>query len=208
MTNTHGLFGPIGAPIKDNRPIRNGSCENLFVFSPIIYTGRVELARLLINGGKSHWPEAEYWLREAAERNPEKEPCRVELARLLIRIGEQYWPEAEEWLRAVIALHPENGHSHNELARLLTRTGRRSLGIALLEQFQRRYPGNAAVTSNLEQLVNGIAISATEDAHEDHAAVSPSGASTGAVAPKEKSSLTSLGAVGASAGLHGSPSGH
>lgn len=34
--------------------------------------GRVELARLLINGGKSHWPEAEYWLREAAERNPEK----------------------------------------------------------------------------------------------------------------------------------------
>ena len=148
--------------------------------------GRVELARLLINGGKSHWPEAEYWLREAAERNPEKEPCRVELARLLIRIGEQYWPEAEEWLRAVIALHPENGHSHNELARLLTRTGRRSLGIALLEQFQRRYPGNAAVTSNLEQLVNGIAISATEDAHEDHAAVSPSGAATGAVAPERK----------------------
>lgn len=55
-----------------------------------------------------------------------------------------------------------------------------------MEQFQRRYPGNAAVTSNLEQLVNGIAISATEDAHEDHAAVSPSGAATGAVAPERK----------------------
>ncbi len=134
---------------------------------------RVELARLLIDLGRPHWPEAEHWLREAVARNPDKEPCRVELARLLIRSGQPFWQEAEQWLRAVIERHPDNGHSHNELARLLAQTGRREMGMTLLQKFLESYPGDAPVNRSLAQLINGTAISVTASAEENHIAAAP-----------------------------------
>ena len=48
---------------------------------------RVELARLLIGREEDHWEEAEHWLRQAMERNPEGGHSRVVMARLLVRRG-------------------------------------------------------------------------------------------------------------------------
>ena len=88
---------------------------------PNNHASRVELARLLVGRGDSHWDEAEEWLREAINRNPDGQYARVELARLLIGRGELHWDEAEQWLREVVE-HPEE-HAKVELARLLIRRG-------------------------------------------------------------------------------------
>jgi predicted Zn-dependent protease len=81
----------------------------------------VELARLLIEKGSEHWPEAEHLLRETADRHPTHLHSRVELARLLISKGRDYWQEAEDWLRKTAKIDLSHTYSRLHLARLLIR---------------------------------------------------------------------------------------
>ncbi|MDI9335732.1 MAG: hypothetical protein QM520_01685, partial [Gammaproteobacteria bacterium] len=116
---------------------------------------RVELARILMRLGEAHWPEAEGWLRQAAERNPNNAHSRVELARLLMRLGEAHWPEAEGWLRQAAERNPNNAHSRVELARLLMRLGEAHWPEAegWLRQAAERNPNNAHSRVELARLL-------------------------------------------------------
>jgi hypothetical protein len=97
---------------------------------------------------QGHDKEAEHWLREAVERNPNAEPSHVELARLLIRryYGsvsekiERYLEEAECLLLEVIEQHPENEQSHVVLAKLQTMQGKTSEAENLLTTFLKHCP--------------------------------------------------------------------
>lgn len=76
----------------------------------------VELSSFLIDRGKAHWDEAEYWITKVMERYPDDGHSRVVSARLLTLCGRP--ADAEAMLAKFVQRQPENQAVREALNRL------------------------------------------------------------------------------------------
>ena len=97
---------------------------------------RIELSRLLIDRGNTHWEEAELWLRQVMQRYPDNGHSRVVWARLLTLRGRT--AEAKATLVKLLRRQPESQEARGALDRL--RDGVYSGGAAQDGNFANQVP--------------------------------------------------------------------
>ena len=99
-----------------HRDARESTLREMLRLFPDDFYARVELARLLIDRGEEHWFEAEHWLLQAMERDPDGEHSRVFMAQLLVLRHRR--KEAETLLAEFVERHPDSTTAQQSLGRL------------------------------------------------------------------------------------------
>lgn len=126
---------------QGHRDGRESTLREMLRLFPYDAPARVELGRLLINLGEDHWDEAEHWLQQAMQRDPDSEQARFVTARLLALRNRR--DEAAAILTELLRRHPNNEKARQSLDRL--RAGGRYAADGRGENTSHSWIGGAAL---------------------------------------------------------------